>query len=283
MLSTRALILVLFTLLYLAHHARKPKDDSINPVNPTNSHIVIEAKRLPNVQTHLQNKLNPPQSRALSNHPRLPAVFGINNAFTSDGEKHVKSLVNHANGLVNLKQGDWVDLAGILRRAVQSSLNFGSDSKSRASSVHLMNLIQDLTMRVVLCVLFRIDEEKVLDIPDEYLINLASAINNAWIQSKTVKCHDDNNNSKVPRFKENKHLQSCLAAIFPHMTIEAGEHNPLNLILPGFEAMWRVVLRASIEIGYTTGLENPGWKEILVVFARAPTRGHVIQQSPGIQ
>lgn len=276
MFSICVLVALIARPLYIACHARKSKQDSVNAVSPVDCRLIIEAKKLPNGQNYLQNKLNPPQSRALPNHPRLPAVFGIENAFTSDDERYVRGFVSRASGLVNLKTGDWEGLVVMLRRAVQQSLG----QSEQGSKIHLMSLVQALTMRMVLRVLFRMDEEEVLDIPDEYLIDLASAINNAWIRSKKADCHDDEDGTKVPRFEENQHLQSCLAAIFPHMTIGPGEHNPLNLILPGFETMWRVVLRAFIEIRYTTGLEHPEWKRMLVAFAEIPTKAQFIQQSP---
>ncbi|GMF69239.1 unnamed protein product [Aspergillus oryzae] len=129
--------------------------------------------------------------------------------------------------------------------------------------VMLTNLVQVLVLRVVLSVLFRMETEA-LEVPDHDLLRLAEAINDAWTSSKD-KTH-------LVSFQDNISLQNSLKTVFPHLNCLDPQGNPLNLVIPGFETMWRIVLRLFIEISYTSGLYHPEWRGIMTTFAIAPTK-----------
>jgi len=127
------------------------------------------------------------------------------------------------------------------------------------------SFIQTLSMRLVLWILFgRAEGGSESHVQDRDLVNLAEAINRVWLESKS---------SKIPKFEENHDLQAALSAVFPDHDILQPEENPLNMILPAFETLWRATLRTFIEVRFTTGRGNLEWHRTLATFAQMPTMG----------
>ncbi|KAJ5993383.1 Cytochrome P450 [Penicillium sp. IBT 35674x] len=138
--------------------------------------------------------------------------------------------------------------------------------------IQVVDLVHVLTLRMVLHVLFSMEEEA-FNLPDECLVELASAINSTWITSKS---------RKTPlRFENNSRLQNAILAIFPPTQDLSPQNNPLNMILPGFDTMWRIVLRMFIEIGFVTGFPHSEWRTQLAAFARTPSKAAFMQR-PGL-
>lgn len=277
MLFAFAIILAVLSLpFYLAYHHHHQNN---NPhIDPIKSRQIITGKQLTsqsNQNKTKKNHLTQLQSRAIPNQ-RVRVVFGADNAFTSHDENHVRQFIAKARELIHLHQGDWYTLAGMARMGVRGVIEraFEASYPSASASsriahvrIPLVNLIQTVTLRVMLRVLFTMEEEEVLNIQDEHLLNLANAINDTWISSKTTST----STTPTLRFEDNHHLQESLTTIFPNTDIT--RENPLNLLLPGFETMWRVILRAFLETGYTpAGIGHPEWRGILAAFARIPTR-----------
>ncbi|KAF9882883.1 hypothetical protein FE257_004920 [Aspergillus nanangensis] len=106
-------------------------------------------------------------------------------------------------------------------------------------------------------------------ISDNNIESLAHEITHTWISSKRgEECH----------FDENHSLQASIQAIFPNQGFRTPEENPLNLIIPGFETLWRVVLRGFVEIGFMAGHQHPEWRNMLAAFAQMPTREQFLKQ-----
>ena len=218
------------------------------------------------VETESFNKSNTLRGRALANQ-KLCTVFGISNAFTNDHQGEVERFVRDTRSLLRLSPGDWEQLSYVTCASARRTLNVNASS---ASGVLLVNLVQILTLRVVLHVLFAMKDEAI-HTPDDSLVELASKINKAWLQSK--------DSSEMQPFEENVSLQKSITAIFPKADRLHGAENPLNLILPGFETMWRISLRVFLEVGFKTGLRNPHWREMLAAFARQPTKSEFERRS----
>ncbi|CAI7566872.1 unnamed protein product [Penicillium glandicola] len=132
-----------------------------------------------------------------------------------------------------------------------------------------MDLVQALTLRVVLQVLFSMEDEA-LNLPNSCLIELANAINITWMNSK-IK-------ATLTPFENNSHLQGAILGIFPAIQDLNPLNNPLNMILPGFETMWRIAICMFIETGYTTGFQHPEWRTQLAAFARTPSKAVFVQK-----
>ncbi|PLN80046.1 hypothetical protein BDW42DRAFT_186369 [Aspergillus taichungensis] len=217
-------------------------------------------------ETESFQKSNTLRGRALANQ-RLCTVFGISNAFTNDNQGEVERFVRDTRGLLRLSSGHWEQLSYVICDSARRTLHVNASS---TSGVLLVNLVQILTLRVVLHVLFAMKNEASYT-PDECLVELASEINKAWIKSK--------DSSEVQPFEENISLQKSITAIFPKADRLHGAENPLNLILPGFETMWRIALRVFLEVGFKTGLCNPHWRKMLAAFARRPTKSEFERKS----
>ncbi|KAJ5929119.1 Cytochrome P450 [Penicillium verhagenii] len=209
------------------------------------------------------NQLTPLKSRAISNQ-RLRLAFGIDNAFTSHEEIRVNEFVAQAKGLINLTPIAWNRLSGIAHRAVRISIENETANGHGEIKIRVMDLIQALTLRIVLHVLFSMEEETLNDLPDSRLIRLATEINTTWIASKTE--------TTITPFENNTRLQKALLDIFTSSHDLSPQNNPQNLILPGFETMWRIVLCMFIETRYKTGLQHPEWRSQIAAFACTPSK-----------
>jgi dihydroceramidase len=58
---------------------------------------------------------------------------------------------------------------------------------------------------------------------------------------------------------------------FPFSKLDP-KQNPLNLIIPGFEILWRAVLRTVIETRFKTGRHYPEWQKTIIAFTSQPTK-----------
>lgn len=180
----------------------------------------------------------------------------------SKDEEYAALFVTKTAKAITVKPECWKNLSTMARRAAQESVGrmVGAGGHDDAR-VHLTSLIQILTMRVILCVKFGMNVERVPAYPDTCLVDLATAINDTWVASKTADAK-----SEMSAFKDNHRLQTCLRRIFQSWS--GPRENPLNLILPGFETMWRVALRAFLEVRYGAGSE---WRGALAAFGENPT------------
>ncbi|KAA8647236.1 hypothetical protein EYZ11_004730 [Aspergillus tanneri] len=176
--------------------------------------------------------------------------------------------------MLALKPTQWANVLAVIRKATRTWLDAPVPSNDYKLYIPLTCMIQSLTLRLVLATLFDM-EEHALGIHDFPLMQLADAINETWVSSKKP--------GKVLPFEENQCLQDSLHEIFPDIDLMNPKMNPLNMILPGFETMWRVVFRMFIEIGFTSGQRNPQWKDILTAFARKPTRAQFIAKENDFQ
>ncbi|KAJ5964909.1 Cytochrome P450 [Penicillium vulpinum] len=249
------------------------------PTNSTSNHPgtcrCIIAGTLESTE-HQPNILSPHQAKAIAN-KHLPIAFGIDNAFTRTDSIHASMFVEKVKPLINLSTEQWRDISEFARVTSSHWIEYGfpgmNDScgnschkgkqKVDHNRINIASLAQILSLKVVLYLMF--DKKTHDQTGDESLLSLAQSINRVWISSKLKATGND-----IPRFEDDVLLQTSLADIF-------GKHghpedNPLNLILPSFETMWRVVLRAFLEIKFATGKEETGWQETMINFASKPTK-----------
>ncbi|KXG52869.1 Cytochrome P450 [Penicillium griseofulvum] len=236
-----------------------------NAINFSRCWCIIGRKPLPKKR---DNRLTPLQSRAIPNQ-RLRVAFGIDNAFTSHEEFRVKQFIVQAKALINLSPSAWNLLSDIAHRAVRRNIKDTTANGHGEKMVRVKDLVQALALRMVLQVLFSMEDEA-LNLPDGCLIELANAINITWIDSK--------NETTLTPFEDNSRLQEAILAIFPATQGLNPQNNPLNMILPGFETMWRIAICMFIEIGYATGFQHPEWRTQLAAFARTPSKAVFVQK-----
>ncbi|KAK5689624.1 hypothetical protein LTR97_012797 [Elasticomyces elasticus] len=114
---------------------------------------------------------------------------------------------------------------------------------------------------------------------DSDIQTLASEINAQWLRSKEGF---DANNNVMPEweFKNQEKLRDALKAVFPEKDVDVGSDNPLNYLLPGYETMWRVVLRCFIELTARDHDNASKWCEIMQDFVDNPTDAQLLDRKP---
>jgi len=183
-----------------------------------------------------RNIISKVQSRAYPNQ-RLVRTFGIHSAFTTINENYRKDFRSHANGKITLEDGKWKTIANLAKQLVGEAIpQPGND----IANMRLDSLRQSITLKISLHVLFDIDP---LMLDDELTVRIAESIKFLWTESKST------NN---PPDADQERLRKALGFILPGVKSNARQ-NPLNLILPTYETMWRVALFCFIEVTFRQG------------------------------
>lgn len=72
-------------------------------------------------------------------------------------------------------------------------------------------------------------------------------------------------------FRNQHGLRIALAAVLPDLEPDDRKKNPLNLLLPGYETLSRIVLRCFTELTARNHANTPSWCKVLQAFAANPT------------
>lgn len=226
------------------------------------------------------NNLSPHQAKAISN-KHLPVAFGIDNAFTRTERAHADMFVEKVKRLINISTEQWYGVSEFARVTTSHWIEHGFPGMNHScgnsghkgkndvkfttgrNRINVASLAQILSLKVVLWLMF--DKKTQDETGHENLLNLAESINRVWISSKLKATEND-----IPRYEDDVLLQTSLVNIFGQH--DRPEDNPLNLILPSFETMWRIVLRGFLETRFASGKEEPLWRETMIAFAMNPTK-----------
>jgi hypothetical protein len=180
-----------------------------------------------------KNTLSVLESRARAN-KRLIDTFGIDNAFTTkENQRHN----DYKTEVGTLLKPDWAAVA--------------QTAKEQASSYHLGNLVclvQSFVLKMTINVFFGCDP---LKLDDDSVSFVATEINRLWTESKVSR--------RAIQWNKQYKLHEALLRLIPDCDPLDPQENPLNLILPAFETMWRVVLRCFVEVGYRGAKEKEVW------------------------
>lgn len=123
----------------------------------------------------------------------------------------------------------------------------------------LDSLVRSVCLKVILQVLF---EPNQLKLDERDISIIAESINSLWIQSK---------GSAAPVESDKHDLQEALARTIPHMERSNPRNNPLNLIIPAYESLWRVVLSGFLQVTFVKAASAPTWRSVLAQFLANPT------------
>lgn len=165
--------------------------------------------------------------------------------------------------LINLTPLDWNHLSQSLQESARYWVN------SSEGTIHLASITQTLTLRLVLVGIFKL-EPRIPPSADLFFADFAQCINESWILAK---------GPNILSFEDNEVLQDCVTAFFPSSDQFQPDENPLNVILPGYETSWRVVLRMFLEIRRA---QNDVWVDKMVSFALHPTKVQFQDDDDGI-
>ncbi|EZF69589.1 hypothetical protein H105_08036 [Trichophyton soudanense CBS 452.61] len=222
-----------------------------------------------------KNTLTAFQARAGPNQA-LRRAFGIDNAFTSEDNAVIREFVALATKRMILHGTDWGKVATLAATTLETLGYFEqiAGNSTSTGTVPITSVAQVLCLTVVLRTILQTDVDKT-----QYkdVLKLAEDINRIWISSKSP------DEEKRSSYQSETPFHDTLKAIFPNTQISSPASNPLNLILPSFETMWRIVSRTFLEINFLTGNRSPEFKQVLVEFFHNPTKEQFNQElSPGI-
>ncbi|KAF1962595.1 hypothetical protein CC80DRAFT_370653, partial [Byssothecium circinans] len=207
---------------------------------------------------------------------RLAEVFGIDNAFTSVDKtlrtQFIRTTVSKIRAATNIQERDGTS-KGDWRYLRQSAIDSCNEFLSCSShQMNLAELVQFVTLKVSLTYLFN-DATEAMKRKDcfEHIKYIGRRINELWIESK-------NQVSQRSRWLDEKKLHEALRAVttvtritepvfaIPGSFIEetttpdldplVPKQNPMNLLLPAYETMWRAVMRCVLEVVYRNDRER---------------------------
>lgn len=190
------------------------------------------------------------KARAIPNQ-RLTIAFGIHNAFTTFDDGCRERFHNVAAQKLRLtRKWSWKDLANFARELVSKSLQ----TELNRGEIPLVPLVQSLALKIVMSALFDLDP---LTLNDDTVSDLAHQINELWLESKLSPM----DGARIRYLKSG--LEENLGKIFPDQSLEP-ESTPMNLILPAYETMWRVVFRCFLEVAFRNAATAPTFRRALV-------------------
>ena len=103
---------------------------------------------------------------------------------------------------------------------------------------------------------------------DDSIRALAHEINQQWMASK-----GDYDPTRPPHwaFRSQRQLIGPLNQVFEDWDESDSVTNPMNFLLPGYETLWRIVLRCFLELNFRGHSDAPHWQAVLKSFADQPT------------
>jgi hypothetical protein len=187
---------------------------------------------------------------------RLVIAFGIENGFTTTSEevhhrfrKEIKISLERNNNDSTRK-----DLIELISISVQAFLRKCTDANQE---IPLVNVVRIAIFRTVLAIFF----PDVPQISDEDVIFITSKMNSLWWDSKSpwkifLARYFTRHSSII---QDREHLHQKLKEIFPSLPDPGPikpNKNPLNILLPAFIGVFRVVLRCILEVRFRSTPQN---------------------------
>ncbi|KAL1799446.1 hypothetical protein ACET3X_003483 [Alternaria dauci] len=223
------------------------------------------------------------QSARAEPNGRLKQVFGIDNGFTNPNPASQKPFIRKAENLMlramNMKSSDSMedeDWSSLRSQAI----NFFEEYMNRKSdeTVNLAELTQYIVLRQSLCYLFEgaayaLRNEDVFD----DITFIGRRINELWIESKTTSTIS----ADELTWEKETDLHNALRRVtmppmsgsfygqFPiveQVDPETPASNPMNLLLPAYETMWRIVLRCFLEVKHRGAHQGSVWTTVLLQY-----------------
>ncbi|KAI0097935.1 cytochrome P450 [Nemania sp. FL0031] len=160
---------------------------------------------------------------------RLITAFNISNSFTTD-DRHVHhEFLTRVKKVVHLVHTeDWIKLSEVSKTIMNLCL---SHFKDGLPYIPIAPFVRVVSFSLVLHILFGIEP---LEVDPEEVRRATGAINRLWIQSK--------NEHAAPSLYDKKMLNNALERLFPEETMSDDRIRPLDLIMPAYETLWRIVL-----------------------------------------
>jgi hypothetical protein len=233
----------------------RPPEARFGTANAAECRKIIKSGTPP---TAPKNTLSALEARARPNQ-HLKLAFGIESCFTSSDEKSCKSFRTQVEKLLYVEESEWVNFAAVARETAKRALDAEEDTAS------LFRVVQLLTLKTMMRVLWPDRDPK--QCTNEQIATLAHEVNLQWLRSKETAA---DNPSWL--FDNQTTLKEAVKAVFPDWDETDSEQNPCNLILPGYETMWRVVLRCFVEVKARDHHQAVTWRHAMDSFSMEPTK-----------
>jgi hypothetical protein len=172
--------------------------------------------------------------------------------------------------MLQTRDEKWKILATTAFNNFRESLLLEQETHGDGKFVKLVPLVQYLVFRVILLKFFpQIPEPSKDDVKF-----ITARINSLWL---ATKYHSSQTDANLPETK--MRLERGLREIFEKSPTDQmdGRANPLNIIIPAYESIWRVVLRCFLEVRFRAqgketddGVENFDCQPIFARFMHMP-------------
>lgn len=194
------------------------------------------------------NTLSKFETRARANR-RLIFAFGIDNAFTTEKSEQYNDYIKAVGKLL---RPDWNMIAC-------NAKGLASTYQHPQHPQQLTRLTQSFVLKITIMALY---QREISALDDEMISFVAEEINRIWMQSK-MSCG-------TTQWTDQHRLHEAISRLVPNCNPLDSQTNPMNVILPAFETMWRVVLRCFIEVRFRGAQEMDEWTAALEEYLRSP-------------
>ena len=208
------------------------------------------------------NRLAFTVSRGIPNQ-RLARAFGIDNGFTTFDDDYGRAFRSEAQNRLSLatKEG-WGPIAG---KALAMASNYAK--KITGHRRHSLDqLVQIISLKLVFEALLGLHSG---NLGDDDVLRIAEHINRLWIESKSSTGSDAVGVEQFRPYFETLGIRQT----------NPGD-NPLNLLLPAYETLWRVVGRCLIEVVFRPSADTE-WLDVLKEFLKRPDDIKTFQREAG--
>ena len=225
---------------------------------------IIDRKELDRAKNTILAGSSYRQARTIPN-SRLKIAFGVDNAFTTDDKNRAQIFIQEAKKrmqqAVKLPQkdtknatADWNDMISYMKSAIIQELG------NPGTSIDLAMLVQSVTLNVSFRYLFGVTEDN-LARNQAKVRSIAHRVNWLWMMSKAEDLND------MPKWTEQREMHEHLLRITGLDPLHPVD-NPMNLILPAYETMWRAVFRGLHEIYFRDrdGNNPKLWRSLLATY-----------------
>ncbi|TVY40076.1 Cytochrome P450 [Lachnellula occidentalis] len=189
---------------------------------------------------------------------RLVLAFGIKNAFTTTDPTIHRNFVNRAKQLIRTQEHEWKSLG---ETAVNSASRIAGTVQA-SGLTSLETSVQLLVFQIVMGKFFPYIQPVPSDVDIEYI---ATTINDLWVASKNPSSGQLLKSQKAAFLQRLETILDC----------DIESDNPLNIILPAYETLWRVVLRCFLEIRFRSfHNDRCAWTKLFSEFLSNPTQAN---------
>ncbi len=197
---------------------------------------------------------------------RLAENFGIENPFTTIDEEYHKDFKGKIAKTLKTSDEEWWRLWTLSKGIAHNHVA----KQGSKTAIPLVSLVQSVVFKVVMLKFFpddsRLDE-------DAAIANITRLINTIWMDSKSSQTLKSTPGMLFTLKKILKRylsldsvtgnlaaLKNNLAYVLPTADCETPRESPLNIILPTYETLWRVVFNCTIEVLFRHEDRNSLWK-----------------------